>query len=119
MAPFSGIALLAVALIAVVTRHACAWLLYVYAGLSALAVVMYGLDKLAARQGAWRVPEHTLLTLALLGGWPGALVAQWLFRHKTRKRRFQAMHWLAVVINVAGLVALSIVPPECGWQIVW
>jgi uncharacterized membrane protein YsdA (DUF1294 family) len=39
----------------------------------------------------------------LLGGWPGALLAQDLFRHKTSKTVFQAMFWCTVLLNCGGL----------------
>lgn len=50
--------------------------------------VVYGLDKGRARAGKWRIPEKTLLLLALAGGSAGALTGMLLFRHKTRKAKF-------------------------------
>lgn len=78
-------------------------LLVLYALLSVLLFVVYGADKSAARQGKRRTPEATLHFLALMGGWPGALAAQRVFRHKTRKRPFQAIFWGTVVLNCAAL----------------
>lgn len=69
--------------------------------------VAYALDKSAARNGAWRTPERTLLLLGLVGGWPGGLLAQQWLRHKTAKRAFQHMFWFTVVANVAGFLWLS------------
>lgn len=74
-----------------------------YAVLSALAYIAYGLDKRAARRGEWRTREATLHLLALLGGWPGALIAQRVFRHKTGKAPFQAVYWITVGLNCLGL----------------
>ncbi|GAA1507240.1 DUF1294 domain-containing protein [Agromyces terreus] len=83
------------------------WLPAISAGLSVVAFAAYGLDKAAAgRAGRRRTPESTLHLLGLLGGWPGALVAQQLFRHKTRKRSFRRVFWFTVVLNV---LALSLV----------
>ena len=48
-------------------------------GLSLLSYLMYWLDKEAAQSGAQRTPESTLHLVDLLGGWPGALVAQQQF----------------------------------------
>lgn len=48
----------------------------------------YGLDKGRAKSGKWRVPERTLLLLALIGGSLGALAGMIMFRHKTRKAKF-------------------------------
>ncbi len=66
---------------------------------------LYGYDKRAARRGTWRVPERVLHGLALLGGSPGALLGQRVFRHKTAKRSFQFAFWAIVVLQVA-LIAL-------------
>lgn len=52
------------------------------------AWLVYGLDKWKAKTGKWRIPERTLLLLALIGGSAGALAGMMLFRHKTRKARF-------------------------------
>ena len=50
--------------------------------------IAYGLDKGRAKSGKWRIPERTLLLLALIGGSLGALAGMILFRHKTRKPKF-------------------------------
>ncbi|WP_258072010.1 DUF1294 domain-containing protein [Xanthomonas arboricola] len=65
--------------------------------------VVYRLDKSAAQRGRQRTPEATLHLIALLGGWPGALLAQALFRHKSSKAAFQLRFWITVVANVAAL----------------
>lgn len=72
-----------------------------YVGLSCLSYVMYCLDKAAAGKRMQRTPESTLHFVDLLGGWPGALVAQQQFRHKTVKASFQQVFWLTVLINAA------------------
>ncbi|RMX05055.1 DUF1294 domain-containing protein [Corticibacter populi] len=66
----------------------------------------YAHDKAAAQQGAWRTKESTLQILALVGGWPGALLAQQRLRHKSRKRDFQFVFWCAVLANLAAVVWL-------------
>lgn len=71
------------------------------AGASAVTFLLYGWDKTAAEGGHRRTPEATLNAFAMLGGWPGAWVAQQAFRHKYRKRSFQAGFWMAVAVNVA------------------
>ena len=80
------------------------WL--VYAGLSVLTFMAYWQDKWSAQKGQWRTPEKTLQTLALVGGWPGALLAQQWLRHKSSKTRFQQEFWLMVLINVAAVLWL-------------
>ena len=77
------------------------WLLGWYAVASVVTIIAYGLDKRAATTGRWRTREKTLHTLALLGGWPGALVAQRAFHHKTRKAGFQVITWLVVLLHGA------------------
>lgn len=69
--------------------------------LSLIAFALYRADKSAAIRGAWRTPESTLQVVSLLGGWPGALIAQRVYRHKTRKQPFQMVFWIAVVANCA------------------
>ena len=74
---------------------------YLFFGL--VSYVLYALDKHAAKHDARRTPESSLHLADLLGGWPAALIAQQQFRHKTNKQSFQAMFWVTVVLNVAGL----------------
>lgn len=79
----------------------------VYGGMSAITFFAYGLDKSAARTRRWRTQESTLHLLELLAGWPGALIAQGSFRHKTRKTSFQFVFCCAVAINLGALAWLS------------
>ena len=50
-------------------------------------------DKRAAELGRRRISERDLLTLAFIGGTPGALIAQQMLRHKTRKEPFRSTLW--------------------------
>lgn len=72
-----------------------------------LTVVIYGADKMAARKAWRRVPESTLLMFGLVGGWPGAIVGQQVFRHKTQKQPFKTWFIISVMVNIVVLVALS------------
>ena len=74
-----------------------------YGLFSGAAFLMYGADKSAAEQGSWRTSESTLHTIALVGGWPGALVARRVFRHKTRKQPFRTIFWGTVLANCVAL----------------
>ena len=67
-------------------------------GFSILAFVAYWSDKRRAEAGEWRVPESTLQFLGLLGGWPGAFLAQRAFHHKISKVSFQIVFWLIVLL---------------------
>ena len=82
------------------------WAAGVYLGVSVLAFLAYAVDKSAARRQARRTPESTLHILALAGGWPGALLAQQLLRHKSTKAAFRGVFWATVVLNTLGFVAL-------------
>jgi uncharacterized membrane protein YsdA (DUF1294 family)/cold shock CspA family protein len=74
-------------------------IVWIYLVASFVAFVAYALDKSAARGDRWRTKESTLHLLALAGGWPGALAAQRLLRHKSSKPSFQFMFWVTVILN--------------------
>lgn len=79
----------------------------IYLALSILAFAMYVADKRAAQANRWRTPEMTLLLVGLIGGWPGAAVAQQVLRHKTKKLSFRTRFWLTVVLNVIVFVLVA------------
>lgn len=85
-----------------------------FALFSLLAYAAYAKDKSAARKGNWRVSEKTLHLLSLLCGWPGAILAQQRLRHKTQKRRFRAVFWLTLLLNLSGLAWLHTVDGSKG-----
>ncbi|MDZ7593608.1 MAG: cold shock and DUF1294 domain-containing protein [Thiobacillus sp.] len=72
---------------------------WLYLAASPVAFVAYALDKSAARDDRWRTKENTLHLFALAGGWPGALAAQRLLRHKSSKPSFQFVFWVTVILN--------------------
>lgn len=84
-----------------------AWFLFVYVGASVLAFTIYGIDKFAAVTGSRRIPEYLLLLIGLLGGWPGAILAQQVMRHKSSKASFRSAFWRTVFVNVVAFVALA------------
>jgi uncharacterized membrane protein YsdA (DUF1294 family) len=76
------------------------WLpLALYPVASLICLLLYWQDKQQARAQAWRTPEKVLHASELLGGWPGALLAQQLFRHKTRKVSYQVVCWAIVALH--------------------
>jgi uncharacterized membrane protein YsdA (DUF1294 family) len=85
-------------------------ILAVYCGMSLVLFVMYWIDKRAAQRSAQRTAENTLHLFELCCGWPGALLAQQIFRHKTRKGSYQFVFWLAVLSNVGALGWLLMAP---------
>lgn len=78
-------------------------LVLVYFGASAITFLVYAFDKSKAQRGAWRTPETTLHMFALIGGWPGAAVAQQVLRHKSQKKEFRVGFWFTVVVNSGAL----------------
>ncbi|MFO1488444.1 MAG: DUF1294 domain-containing protein [Verrucomicrobiota bacterium] len=79
------------------------WLL----GMNLLTYGTYALDKSRAERGGWRIPEAQLHLLELLGGWPGAFLAQQRLRHKCSKPRFLMVFWgIVLLYQAAALEAL-------------
>ena len=76
-----------------------------------VAFAAFGIDKLAARRGGWRVSEARLLGFALFGGSPGAYAGRRLFRHKTRKQPFSGQLLGIAALQLAALGGLV------GWRI--
>lgn len=75
------------------------WIGSGYLLLSLASFCQYWSDKRRAQAGQWRTRESRLHLFALLGGWPGALMAQQVFRHKTRKLDFQIICWGCVAVH--------------------
>ncbi len=71
-----------------------------------LTLAIYGVDKTAARKTWRRVPESTLLVFGVVGGWPGAIVGQQLFRHKTQKQPFKTYFIVSVIVSIVVTVAI-------------
>lgn len=69
---------------------------------NAAGFLVMTLDKLLAKKKAWRIPERTLLTLAVIGGSIGVLAAMYAVRHKTRHAKF----FLGVPVILAAQIAL-------------
>ncbi|MHC4834456.1 MAG: DUF1294 domain-containing protein [Planctomycetota bacterium] len=68
--------------------------------------IFYGFDKFSSIKGRLRTPELVLHLLALAGGSIGALFAQIIFRHKTRKRSFKIIFMVIVLIQLIAAAAL-------------
>ncbi|WP_219405647.1 DUF1294 domain-containing protein [Pseudomonas sp. Colony2] len=91
-APLFGAALLAYRGVSLIP-------LVAYGVVSVVAFLLYWSDKRKAREDSWRTPENVLHAVELAGGWPGALIAQQVFRHKTRKVSYQVVFWLIVLLH--------------------
>lgn len=77
------------------------WVLSILAAVNLLAFALYGVDKVKAKKGAWRIPEATLLLVAFLGGSVGALLGMEVFRHKTRHLKFRILVPLFLILHIA------------------
>lgn len=73
------------------------WIFGYLAVINLVTYKVYAMDKRSARAGAWRVAEGKLHLLELLGGWPGAYIAQNNLRHKCSKGSYQFIFWLIVI----------------------
>ncbi len=80
------------------------WAIGVGAIFNLVTFSVYAHDKYAAQNGRWRVNENTLHSLSLIGGWPGAWLAQQTMRHKSRKVSFRTSYWMTVVAHFALLL---------------
>ena len=69
--------------------------------INAIGLILMGIDKRKARVGAFRVPELTLFTIAVIGGSLGSLIGMHVFRHKTRVLHFKIGMPLILFLHVA------------------
>ncbi len=83
----------------VFSHNGVLWPLLIYVSMSLFSVLQYWCDKHNAQTGQWRIAEKQLHAVELLGGWPGAFLAQQLLRHKTQKASFQTAFWLIVALH--------------------
>lgn len=86
----------------------------VYGAVSLLTILFYGIDKSAAKKEKRRVSEAKLHLLSLVGGWPGALLAQQIFKHKRSKSAFMRVYWVTVLVNLIllGLIAFEVISTQ-------
>lgn len=116
----AGAAAFFAALIALTAAGRLPWTLpAIYLCVSLISIAIYAFDKSASMNRRWRTSERTLHLLALLGGWPGAWIAQLLFRHKARKTSFLVAFVLCVLANVAFLAWAILEPHGQAGQLIW
>lgn len=78
-----------------------------YAFMGGVSLYLYSRDKQAALFGWWRISEAKLLTVDLLGGIIGGLLAQHRYRHKKSKQSYQLRIFAIVVVHAVLLSALG------------
>ena len=81
-------------------------LLYYLLIINALAWLFMLADKLKAKKKAWRIPEATLMGIALLGGSLGGMLGMLMFRHKTRHLKFSMGLPIIFVLQLTALLYL-------------
>ena len=83
------------------------WIVVVYLVLiNVVTFITFGVDKSRARKHAWRIPEKTLIFLAIIGGSVGAIAGMYFFRHKTRHWYFVIGMPLILILQIVGLMFL-------------
>jgi len=78
-------------------------ILILYLLLSFITFFLYRQDKKKAKNDEWRTPENKLHFFSLIGGWPGALIAQRKLRHKSRKQSFRIVFYITVILNISAI----------------
>ena len=84
------------------------YVLYYLAVINAVTFLVYGIDKLRAKRGAWRIPEKTLFLLPIIGGSVGAIAGMKVFHHKTKHWYFKYGLPLILILQIALVVWLKI-----------
>jgi len=72
-----------------------------------IVLALYGIDKLKAVKGKWRISESALILCAFLAGSVGAFLGMILFRHKTRNMKFKILVPLALVLHIVAIGFLT------------
>ena len=81
------------------------WVLWVC--VNVFTFLLYGLDKLKAQRGKWRIPERTLLLFTWLLGGVGAFAGMRVFRHKTKHLAFRISAPIGMVLSLGVMAAIS------------
>ena len=78
--------------------------------INAVTFIVYGIDKYKAKKAKWRIPEATLLLLAVLGGSVGAWVGMKVWHHKTMHKKFKYGIPAILLIQIVLMAYLHINP---------
>ncbi|KRB67792.1 DUF1294 domain-containing protein [Noviherbaspirillum sp. Root189] len=104
---FAILLFLVVFAVAAIVWRVPGWVGLAYLIVSVICFIAYAIDKSAAVAGRRRISESTLIFLGFAGGWPGAIIAQQLLRHKSIKAEFRSAFWGSVLLNVIFFVGIS------------
>ena len=84
-------------------------LIYYLMVINIVTFLAYGIDKIKAKQGSWRISEATLLIFAVIGGSIGALLGMQVWHHKTMHKKFK----YGLPLILLGQIALIYLIFEC------
>ena len=86
-------------------KNFSAAIMTVYCSMSVICFGAYGIDKwLSVKEDKRRITESTHHVLEILGGWPGALFAQIILKHKTQKKPFIYILYGIMLVHIAGWI---------------
>ena len=68
--------------------------------MSLITIIVYGIDKIKAVRGSWRISEVTLLLFSFFFGALGGIFSMYVIRHKNRKIKFIILNWLFIIIHI-------------------
>lgn len=83
--------------------------------MNAVGFIIMGMDKRRAKKHAFRIPEATLFTIAVIGGSLGSIIGMYYFHHKTRHWYFVYGMPLILILQVALLVFIYNGPFEIAF----
>ena len=78
--------------------------IYYFLAINVVTFFVYGIDKVKAKKGLWRIPEATLLMLAVIGGSIGAWLGMMVWRHKTKHLKFKIGVPVILITQIALLI---------------
>ena len=88
------------------TLHSC--LAYYLLAINAVTFIVYGIDKYKAKKAKWRIPEASLLLLAVLGGSIGAWMGMKVWQHKTMHKKFKYGIPAILFLQIAAMAYIHI-----------
>ncbi len=79
-------------------------IVYYLVAVNVVTFFLYGIDKFKAKHSMWRIPEATLLGLAVIGGSIGALLGMKVWHHKTMHKKFQFGIPVIILLQIALII---------------
>lgn len=83
-------------------------LTYYFLAINLITFIVYGIDKYKAKKAKWRIPEATLLLMAVLGGSIGAWLGMKVWHHKTLHKKFKYGIPAILLLQIIAIIYLHI-----------